>query len=92
MGKVSPDITDRFVKCMLHPLAIINNGRRILLAQPSMAFAYNYSQMCAYDLVTGHVDDIDSGSTIVYHWIIATIDAVVFEESIFSFGRGDSDL
>ncbi|KAM0924832.1 hypothetical protein ACQ4PT_004740 [Festuca glaucescens] len=86
MNKVSPDITDRFVRCLLHPLAIINNGSRILLAQPGMTFAYNYSRMCTYDPVTGDVDDIDSGSSIIYHWIIGTIDAAVYEESIISFG------
>ncbi|KAM0901632.1 hypothetical protein ACQ4PT_019856 [Festuca glaucescens] len=86
MSKVSPDITDRFVRCRLYPLAIINSGNRILLVQPRIAFANNYSRLCAYDPVACDVEDIYSGSNMVYHCVMSSIDAAVYEESIISFG------
>ncbi|KQK17557.1 F-box protein At3g07870 [Brachypodium distachyon] len=39
MSKVSPDITDRVERCSLYPLAIINNGSRILLVKPGLVLA-----------------------------------------------------
>jgi F-box interacting protein len=85
MSKVSPDITDRFLRCRFHPLAIIDNGSRILLAQPRGAYTDKYSRLCAYDPVTGEVEDIYSGSGMVYDIIFGTIDAAVYEESTISF-------
>jgi hypothetical protein len=85
MSKMSPSITDRFVRCRLHPLALINNGRRILLAKPAVAFVHNYSWMCAYDIMTGDVEDIFSGSNMEHHWFWGSRDAAVYDESIISF-------
>ncbi|CAM0876636.1 unnamed protein product [Alopecurus aequalis] len=85
MSKVSPGLTDRFVRCQLCPLAITNNGRRILLVQPRIAFADNYSRLCAYDPVTGDVEDIYSGSDMVYDSFLCSIDAAVYEECIILF-------
>jgi F-box interacting protein len=86
MTKVSPDITQRFVACHLHPLAIINNGGRILFVRPNRILAGKYSRVCAYDLVTGEIDDIYSGSNMVYHYYTNVMDAAMYEESIISFG------
>uniref|UniRef100_M8CF48 F-box domain-containing protein n=1 Tax=Aegilops tauschii TaxID=37682 RepID=M8CF48_AEGTA len=84
MSKVSPDMTNRFVKWP-NPLVTINNGSRILLVRPrSLAHENNYSRMCAYDPMTGDVEDMFSGSDMVYDSITSTTDAAVYEESIVS--------
>ncbi|KAM0846685.1 hypothetical protein ACQ4PT_055532 [Festuca glaucescens] len=88
MSKASPDITDRFVRCRFYPLAIINNGSSILLVQPRISFANNYSRLCAYDLLTDEIEDIFNGGNMVYDCIMSSIDATVYEESIIPFGRG----
>ena len=74
MSKVSPDMTNRFVKWP-NPLVTINNGSRILLVRP---------RSLAYDPMTGDVEDMFSGSDMVYDSITSTTDAAVYEESIIS--------
>ncbi|XBH95167.1 hypothetical protein VPH35_085783 [Triticum aestivum] len=74
MSKVSPDMTNRFVKWP-NPLVTINNGSRILLVRP---------RSLAYDPMTGDVEDMFSGSGMVYDSITSTTDAAVYEESIIS--------
>ncbi|KAM3278577.1 hypothetical protein ACQJBY_046076 [Aegilops geniculata] len=84
MSKMSPDMTNRFVKWP-NPLVTINNGSRILLVRPrSLAHENNYSRICVHDTTTGDVEDMFSGSDMVYDSITSTTDAAVYEESVVS--------
>lgn len=91
MRKVSPGITSRYMDCWLNPLAIINNGSRILFERARLAHMDNYSRLCAYDPVTGDVEDMFSGSNMVYDLMVG-METAVYEESIVFPGWSGLEL